>query len=114
MPKIQLADLQAAVEKKYEPIELEDGTSKAVLQTLMLLPKEKRKEYAKRAKAFNAAAEEEDADQADLAIDLLAIVADDAKALRKILNGANLGVLLMLVEQYSEATQPGEASGSPS
>ena len=111
MPSFTLADIQAAADKKYGPtvIELPDGPVEMV--NPIRLSKEKRKALADLDKADEAGDIDVDEKLAELL--KIAMSASDAKKLSAAVKG-DLAQLKEIVDRWSESSQPGEASPSPS
>ncbi|WP_431781702.1 phage tail assembly protein [Streptomyces chumphonensis] len=122
MPKI--ADLQREAHTKYTdlPLELEDGTV-VELRNLLRLDDKARKT----AQVLLAAMEEDKGEQIEgsdaldqlthqenVLRDLFLLVADKPEALRPEVDRWDLALKLYVLEMYTEGTQAGEASSSPS
>lgn len=118
MAKITLADIKNAADRKYGPFEVDlgDGVEVTLLNVLRL-PKDKRAEFTAQQKLLDTAqgAAEQDLDEITAKLcDLLRVIAATPEGAERLIDamGDDNGVLMELWEQYSEATQPGEASPS--
>lgn len=125
MSALSLDDLRKGADAKYPDfeIEMEDGTVLG-FKPVLRLPKPKRKAVADALdlkKRLEALPEDHDVDQAELMISVLSDALKAAERSRgdfsKLAKWAgmdDLGMWLFLFEQYSEVTDPGEASPSES
>jgi hypothetical protein len=120
MPKITLADIKDAADRKYGPfiVELPDG--EIPLQSLVRLPGKKRAELLRKAEDLKdmgrLMAEQPDLDLAALLEDALRILAPSKAAGDRLAKacGHDTGVLMEVFLGYMEASQPGEAKPSES
>jgi hypothetical protein len=106
-----LDNFREAAEKKYGAMEIDlgDGTV-CRLTNALRLPKSKRDSLLK----MQDDMKKEGADQEQMLMDCLRLVAESVPAANKLLKaiGSDLAVLAEIFEQYSEGTQAGEASAS--
>ena len=110
MPKVTLADIQAAADAKYGPLVIEDLN--VTLVNALRLPKEKRQRLAKLQDLIDG--DEGNADQHLMdAVRLVAATQDDADRLLSAA-GEDLGLIAAVFEMYAEGTQVGEVSPSAS
>ena len=113
-----LDSLREEVEKEFAPVEItvSDGTT-VVLRNLLRLPKKQREAALAKLKELEAAEEsEDDTDKfgtlADIAAEILALVADDARQLVKDIEG-DVGLTMKVLSVWMGSSQPGEAQPSP-
>jgi hypothetical protein len=131
---IKFSDIQQAVDSKYEPltIELPDGTQFNMIPALRLSDAAKDELTAlqdikdRHDKAVEDAAESGDDvddgfDICSYLCDFIAIVSDDKEAADRLFDidqpigikvGRDAATLVEIVSDYTESTQPGEASPS--
>jgi hypothetical protein len=120
MPKVTLADIKAAADRKYGPfvVELPDG--EVQLQSLLRLPKKKRGELLAKAEELKNVGElmqqQADLDLAALIEDILRTVAPSKAAADRLIKACDhdVAVLMEVFLGYMEAAQPGEAKPSES
>lgn len=114
-----LEALREEIEKKYAPLVFKDGDKEFVLQSLMMVPKEVRAAVQERLETLTESKDENETVSEDDTLEalkfVLSSVTKDKKgpALLRVL-GNELIYYSALMEKWSEATQPGEASSSPS
>lgn len=125
MSALSLDDLRKGADAKYPDfeIEMEDGRVLG-FKPVLRLPKNKRRAVADALdlkKRLEALPEDHDVDQAELMIGVLSDALKAAERTRgdftllaKWAGMDDLGIWLFLFEQYSEVTDPGEASPSES
>ena len=110
MPKITLADIRDAAEKKFGPLVIEgvDGGDVELLNPARL-------SKDKRAKLKDVVADEEldEQDRLEQIVKVTAKTAADAKRLLSAV-GDDLGVMAVILENYNQGSQMGEASPSAS
>lgn len=125
MSALSLDDLRKGADAKYPDFEIEMEDGKVLgFKPVLRLPKAKRKAVADALdlkKRMEALPEDHDVDQAEL---MISVLSDALKAaertkgdfalLAKWAGMDDLGIWLFLFEQYSETTDPGEASPSES
>ncbi|MFB7188408.1 phage tail assembly protein [Streptomyces sp. NPDC056230] len=117
MDAVSFDDLMDEAAEKYAALPLKTRAGKTVnLRSLAMLPKEGRKTAEVLLKSMNSEGNDDSDDGTDKAEktirDFLAVVSDDATAMRAEVKDYPLAVLMILVEKYSGDTQSGEASGS--
>ncbi|PZG20597.1 phage tail assembly protein [Nonomuraea aridisoli] len=120
MPKVTLADIKAAADRKYGPfvVELPDG--EVQLQSLLRLPSKKRKDLLAKADELKNMAEmmkdQPDLDLAEVLEDVLRVVAPSKAAADRLFKACDhdAAVLMEVFLGYMEAAQPGEAQPSES
>lgn len=109
--------MRSALESEYAPMQLNAGGETFVLQSLMRVPKKVRTEVVEKMKALET--EDEDSLSEDDATDVLraviVAVTQDKRGDKLVkLIGDDLLLLQKVVGDWMEATQPGEATDSPS
>lgn len=121
MPKITLADIREAADRKYGPfiVELPDG-SELPLQSMLRLPGKKRGQLMRMAQEFSEMGrlfvEDPELDFASKIEEALRILAPSKAVGDKLIKACDhdAGVLMEVFAGYMEASQPGEASPSES
>lgn len=112
MPTFSLADIQKAADEKYGPLVIPDVPGGPVeLVNPLRLSKEKRKKLTELDKATDSG--EIDVDEKIAQVIRLAAKPADAKRLLAAVGG-DLAQLKEIVERWTESSQVGEASPSPS
>lgn len=111
-----LDNLRSEMDKKYAPVEIDLGKGEpVVLHNLMRLDSKRRQAVQEAIASIQNQDEDTDADEALEGVKtVIGLVADDNKG--KALNdaiGDDVGLAMHILELWSEATQPGEASNSP-
>lgn len=125
MSAISLDDLRKGADAKYPDFEIETEDGRILgFKPVLRLPKKKRhavSEALDLKKRLDALPEDHDVDQAQLMIEVLSDALKAAERtrgdfalLQKWAGMDDLGIWLYLFEQYSEVTDPGEASPSES
>jgi len=111
-----LADLKSELEKEFAPLELQVGKSTIVVRNVMRLNKAERAQVLAAVKAFDSADDNDtDADDVfDALRTILRTCAANGKgdALVDAI-GDDLALAMKIMNLWTEATQPGEASNSP-
>lgn len=111
-----LADLRAEIEQEFAPLELDLGRGKVVLRNVMRLGSTERQTVVDAVKKFSSDSENDDVEVLFEAIrTVLKTVADGGKGDSLVnLIGDDLALAMKIINLWTEATQPGEASNSPS
>lgn len=114
-----LQSLDEEIERKYAPVKFEDNGEEFILVSLLRVDKKVRKEVMDRLQGLNTNADsdedfDEDKTVAELEFVLSSVTREKrgAKLIRVL--GHDLLRLMTLLKIWQEATQPGEAQGSPS
>jgi hypothetical protein len=114
-----LEDLENEIQRKYEPLVFRAGEQDFVLVSLMRVTKKVRAEVQTRLQALGDSEDENATVSEDDTLETLKFVLSSVtkdnkgRALVKVL-GDDLVKYTTLMEQWQKATQPGEASSSPS
>lgn len=111
-----LEDLDAAIEREYAPLRFQAGGEEFVLRSLLRVEKKKRDAVVAKLKELDEHGEDVDEEVALATVQLiLKTVCADGKGdkLLKVV-GNDLLRCMKLLTLWTEATQPGEAQGSPS
>lgn len=125
MSAISLDDLRKGADAKYPDFEIETEDGRILgFKPVLRLPKKKRQAVADALdlkKRLDALPEDHDVDQAQLMVEVLSDALKAAErtrgdfaVLQKWAGMDDLGIWLYLFEQYSDVTDPGEASPSES
>ncbi|MFD7259319.1 phage tail assembly protein [Streptomyces sp. NPDC059874] len=107
MASYTLDDIRAAAEAKYGATEINFGDDVCRLLNPLRLPKEKRAELL----AIQDQLDGEDADQEEVLVQAIRLVAESQAAANKLLKvvGSDLAILAQIFETYGQGTQAGEA-----
>lgn len=114
-----IEDLKAEIETRYAPLVFKVGDQEFTLQSLLMVDEKVRAEVQNRLKSLTESADDKqevsEADTIEVLKFVLSSVTRDRKgaALCRAL-GNSLVMYSTLMEKWQEATQPGEASNSPS
>lgn len=110
--------LREEVEKEFAPVEIvvSDGST-VTLRNLLRLPRGERGKVLEKLKVLEAHEDSEEgtdefARMADVAKEVLGLVADDGRKLLKDL-GEDIAVILKVLNVWMGSSQPGEAQPSP-
>lgn len=106
MASFTLDDIRAAADAKYGSTDIEFGSDVLVLRNALKLSKEERKELMATQDKIN-----DGADQDDLVIEALKLVAADKAVAQKFLDlvAGDMTVLSEVFSRYTQGTQAGEA-----
>lgn len=109
--KFTLKDIHEAAEKKFGNLEIEvsDGST-VVLRNALRLGENERKDLVE----IQETLDDDDADQVDVMRKIILKVSENETAGKKLLQdlGSDMTLLATVMNQYTEATQLGEASPS--
>jgi hypothetical protein len=109
-----LDDLNQELENRYSPFVFQAGDKEFTLLSLMRVDKSVRKAVQERLSTMNDDDTNEDELVSALEFALSSVTKDRKGGALVRLVGGDLGKLMILLEQWQKATQPGEASSSPS
>jgi hypothetical protein len=108
-----IEDLEAAIEHEYAPLSFVAGGETFVLRSLLRIGKKAREEVKVKLESMDGEDVSED-DQVEAMRTVFRHVTADNKGVKLLrILGDDLLLLMKLLERWSEATQPGEASDSP-
>lgn len=113
-----LEDLDREIERKYAPVQFRANDEDFVLVSLLRVDKKVRKEVMERLEGLDKSDNEEDEFDEDKTVAelefILSAVTRDKKG-AKLVRALNHDMLrlMTLMKKWQEATQPGEAQGSP-
>lgn len=110
-----LADLKADIDREFAPLEIDLGKGTVVLRNVLRLNSDERSIVVDAIKTFSGDNENEDVNALFEAIrTVLKTVAKDNKGETLVnLIGDDLALAMKIINLWTEATQPGEASNSP-
>jgi len=102
-----LADFEAAAEKKYQGVVIEDiGVT---LRSTLRIPDEEAEkvdELQKQLQALNDSKDPQSSkDVRHLMVELLAAVSDNAEKVREVFSSVDMAVLMVVFEEYGKVTQ---------
>ncbi|SDI41191.1 hypothetical protein SAMN05421505_14934 [Sinosporangium album] len=115
MPQITLADIKEAADRKFGPlvIDMGDGQSVTLLNPLRM-PKTARTKLTALQKELDGEDATDESAEAALPKIVRLVAASKADADRLLAAvGDDLATMQEIFEEYAKATQPGEASASP-
>lgn len=111
-----LEDIDAAIEREYAPLRFQAGGEEFVLRSLLRVEKTKRDAVIEKLKEMDDQSNDVDEATALATVQLIlkSVCADNkgTKLLKVV--GDDLLRCMKLLARWTEATQPGEAPGSPS
>lgn len=102
--KLTLDNLREKSEKRFDDLQVEDVT----FQHLLRLKKQDRKRVEEITKAIQD--DEAEVDQFAMVREALLLASDDKTKARSLVSKMDDGMLLIVFEEWAQATQPGEAT----